>query len=515
MKKIYSFLFAAVTICAAASCQKEFDNTPVQNTEVNPITITAVNASTKTTLVDGVKTYWTSTDELSVFDFTGVGRKFTTDITENQAEATFTNTDANFVEPADLAAACLVALYPYDSDAVVDYVSAQTPPFTISNVELPAEQTAAANNFDPSATLAVAQSIATNTTMTFNNLYSLLKFTVAESGLKEVVVKANGTEKIAGAATITNVATEVFAPQLNPGSPVLVIDPSTGSSEVTLTCSEGFATDKTYYIAVAPGAYTDGLSVYVDDVLVKTTKLSEGKTTLKANYAYNLGELTIWGVIGDCEGSAWGTDIIMEKSGDMFVAYDVVFKEDGTFKIRANKTWEQNDTKNIGLASTGNVKAGFYYDVIASGSSGNIKVVAGTYDIWFDLANMLVYVMAPDADPTSASKGEPEVSIETRIIYLNTTTNWSTDSPNFVAHFWGGTTMESPVMMEMKKTNLYKCSVPTDATDIIFVRRDPSNNNSDLWQGEWNRVQTKLSADKNLFTITDWGAGTWSVYSEN
>lgn len=306
MKKIYSFLFAAVTVFAAASCQKEVDNTTVENTEVNPITITAVNASTKTTLVDGVKTYWTSTDELSVFDFTGVGRKFTTDITENQAEATFTNTDADFVEPADLSAACLVALYPYDSDAVVDYVSAQTPPFTISNVELPAEQTAAANNFDPSATLAVAQNIATNTTMTFNNLYSLLKFTVTESGLKEVVVKANGTEKIAGAATITNVATEVFAPQLNPGSPVLVIDPSTGSSEVTLTCSEGFATDKTYYIAVAPGAYTNGLSVYVDGYLVKTTKLTENKTTLKPNYVYNLGslarELCDWGLVGQHQG---------------------------------------------------------------------------------------------------------------------------------------------------------------------------------------------------------------------
>ncbi len=397
MKKIYLFLFAAVTVFAAASCQKEVDNTPVENTEVNPITITAVNASTKTTLVDDVKTYWTSTDELSVFDFTGVGRKFTTDITENQAEATFTNTDANFVEPADLSAACLVALYPYDSDAAVNYVSAQTPPFTISNIELPAEQTAAANNFDPSATLAVAQNIATNTTMTFNNLYSLLKFTVTESGLKEVVVKANGAEKIAGAATITNVATEIFAPQLNPGSPVLIIDPSTGSSEVTLTCSEGFATDKTYYIAVAPGAYTNGLSVYVDGYLVKTTKLTENKTTLKPNYVYNLGSLArkegSWGIRGSFVGGSWDNETMMFNYGEdgTQALLNIDFGAGGEFKFyNSSNGWSGYDSND------GDPAANWVW--IKGGSGGNIPAT-GKVDIYVNNSNWQFKVVPHGTNP--------------------------------------------------------------------------------------------------------------------
>lgn len=123
----------------------------------------------------------------------------------------------------------------------------------------------------------------------------------------------------------------------------------------------------------------------------------------------------VWGVIGDCVGSAWENDIEMEKSGDMFVAYDVKFAEEGEFKIRANKTWENNDAKNIGVSKAGKVKAGYYYAVIAGGGSGNMTVAAGTYDIWFDLTGMKVYVMAPDADPSTATEGEveiPEVEVE-------------------------------------------------------------------------------------------------------
>ena len=44
-----------------------------------------------------------------------------------------------------------------------------------------------------------------------------------------------------------------------------------------------------------------------------------------------------------------------------------------------------------------------------------MTAAAGTYDIWFDLAGMKVYVMAPDADPSTAEEGEveiPEVEVE-------------------------------------------------------------------------------------------------------
>lgn len=99
-----------------------------------------------------------------------------------------------------------------------------------------------------------------------------------------------------------------------------------------------------------------------------------------------------------------------------------------------------------------------------------------------------------------------------RTIYLDVTTNWNADNAIFAAHFWGGSgTNPSPVMMTNVEGNIYECKVDNDATDIIFVRKNPnSNTTNNLWDGEWNRVQTKLS-DKNLFKITGWSTGTWST----
>lgn len=217
-----------------------------------------------------------------------------------------------------------------------------------------------------------------------------------------------------------------------------------------------------------------------------------------------------WGVIGDCTGSAWETDIDMAKVNNMFVAYDVVFAKEGSFKIRANKTWDNNDAKNIGLSTTGTVKAGYYYDVIASGGSGNLTVAAGAYDIWFDLANMRVYIMAPDAAPTTAAKGTPEITIPLRTIYLDAKTYWDVDGAVFMSHSWGDSSSSMTQMMNSEGNGIYKCDIALEATKIIFVRKNPANNAVN-WEGEWGRIETDIPADKNMFTLTSYSAGEWSV----
>ena len=56
MKKIYSFLFAAVTVFAAASCQKEVDNNVQATPAEDTFTVTAtVGLDTKTTLDENGK----------------------------------------------------------------------------------------------------------------------------------------------------------------------------------------------------------------------------------------------------------------------------------------------------------------------------------------------------------------------------------------------------------------------------------------------------------------------------
>ena len=90
-------------------------------------------------------------------------------------------------------------------------------------------------------------------------------------------------------------------------------------------------------------------------------------------------------------------------TADLFVAKNVAMP-DGGFKIRANGEW--NDAANYGLQKAGPVEVDHVYDVITSGGSGDMTLVAGTYDIWFDLAHLKVYIMTPGKPISEAVGGE-------------------------------------------------------------------------------------------------------------
>lgn len=261
MRKIYSYLFAAVAIFTAASCQKDMaDLTP----HAEGYSITALAGTTKTALVDGVKTYWTPGDALTAFDATGANRKFTTAITENAASATFTTPE--FILPSDLSSAMLLAVYPYTEGASTDFKT------SVTGLELPAVQTACEGGFDSSATIAYTLSSASQqNSLKFSNVYGLFKFVVADEGVTKVTVKANGGECLAGKVALTL-----------DGNLVAV----EGTSEVTL---EGaFVKGATYYLAAIPGTYASGITVYFNDVEVKSTTSG---VTLSKNVVLGLGEL--------------------------------------------------------------------------------------------------------------------------------------------------------------------------------------------------------------------------------
>ena len=119
-------------------------------------------------------------------------------------------------------------------------------------------------------------------------------------------------------------------------------------------------------------------------------------------------EASEWGIVGQVNN--WGNtpgvkDVVMYKTATegLFVAYKVDMPA-GAFKIRANNEW--NDAKNYGLSAAGNVEVDHVYDVITSGGSGDMTIVAGTYDIWFDLTNSKVYIMTPGKPISEAVGGE-------------------------------------------------------------------------------------------------------------
>ena len=150
-------------------------------------------------------------------------------------------------------------------------------------------------------------------------------------------------------------------------------------------------------IVVVPGTY----DIYLNPTDAKVWFINDG--------SYPGGgaapEASEWGVVGQVNGWA-APDITMYKTATegLFVAYNVAMP-DGGFKIRANGEW--NDAANYGLeGGKGNVEVDHAYDVITSGGSGDMVLVAGNYDIWFDLTNTKVYIMTPGKPISEAEGGE-------------------------------------------------------------------------------------------------------------
>ena len=152
-------------------------------------------------------------------------------------------------------------------------------------------------------------------------------------------------------------------------------------------------------INVPAGTY----DVYLDEANAKAWFITDGSYPGGAAAP----EASEWGVVGVVNNWGGTPDIVMYKTATegLFVAKNVAMP-DGGFKIRANNAWV--DTANYGLASAGAVEVDHAYDLVCSGGSGDMTLVAGNYDIWFDLTNSKVYIMTPGKPISEAVGGEVE-----------------------------------------------------------------------------------------------------------
>lgn len=248
MKKIYSFALAAVTILSAASCQKEELTNNKNLLGEGNFTVTAIaSADTKTVLVDGVETYWTPGDKISLFNVEGKSVEFSTDITEKAAVAKFTNV-AEYTAPETI-----YAVYP---DRAGVQVLADG---IINNFRIAGSQTAVAGSFDPTFGSAVGVSDG-NGNITFKSINSLIKFTIGGEKAPATVTFTNGGwRNIAGLFTY-NTSDGVITPDVDAGAKSITLKPAAG---------EVFEVGKTYYIAFVPGGNLAKISLKFDDTEVK------------------------------------------------------------------------------------------------------------------------------------------------------------------------------------------------------------------------------------------------------
>ena len=101
-----------------------------------------------------------------------------------------------------------------------------------------------------------------------------------------------------------------------------------------------------------------------------------------------------WGLCGTHNN--WGNDgvkdtpLVWDETIGLYVALKA--KLTGEFKVRANNSWG-ND-----YGSNSWVYADDYYGTSMTKSGGNCIVVSGTYDVYFDLANTLIWVRTPGSE---------------------------------------------------------------------------------------------------------------------
>lgn len=200
---------------------------------------------------------------------------------------------------------------------------------------------------------------------------------------------------------------------------------------------------------------------------------------------------------------------------DLFVVKNVALDAYAELKVKRKASGADNGWgTSYGVKSVNYINSNVWVSV-QSGSGTNLSVIEkGTYDIYFDLVNIRLYVMKAGVDYSTSieqtTNGKAPVISNARTIYLKAG-SWTDANAWFIAYTWGGASSAAMVRMEKssKGNNIYECEVPKDRTNIIFLRKNPSNTSMD-WNGEWNRFEMTLPADKNCFTINGWEAGGWS-----
>lgn len=147
----------------------------------------------------------------------------------------------------------------------------------ITDVSLPAVQTATEGSFDPATALMMAQTTGSTDAMEFKNVASYFKFVAPFTCSKVQIFDNAQGGQMAGTLTLT----------YNAGEPTAEVT-ANGASSITLigTIEQG----KTYYIATLPQTFTEGIKMYfVKSNGTEYTKSTSSSYTLGRNKVSNMG----------------------------------------------------------------------------------------------------------------------------------------------------------------------------------------------------------------------------------
>lgn len=527
MRKIYSFAVAAVAMFAAMSCAKEIvqDNQQAGMPDNDALTFVARvdgadDASETKSVLDGLKSYWNGEEKIWILDprnetndegtfFNSGWKKGFTASAEKSQTATFVEDD----KTTSFEGETLMAVYPAGPAGGACWEGGES---SVTGLWLSNEQTAVAGSYDPAAHIAIAQTSASSDLLEFKNVSSLLKFRVAD--------RTEGEVKFISYSPAEGEAPRIagnFAVDYNAGDPV--VTPEAGENKMTfaeVSLKGEFAEGSDYHMAILPANLAYGFAVQINGYTVKELageSLQDEKFVnlleRKRNMILNLGTLSLnFGVCGTH--TDWNSDTPMsyDEASGLYVAQDVTFaEEDNEFKIRPIGLWRTS------VGTGGEIVLNAENDAYVDG--GNSTIAAGTYDIWFDAGQKIIYAMSDGKTP-----GDIEY---TSVVYLKPNANWNQADARFAAYFYREG-MQWVDMTDEDGDGIYECEVPEGTSRVIFCRMNP-NVAENRWNSETDTEETKAlwnqSADlklpiddTNCYTIAegawDKGEGSWSTLED-
>ena len=277
MKK---YIFMAVAgMLALSSCSNDDNDMTQEKNAPRQMTFTAGfgddGAQTRATL-SGKSVSFDANDQISILSANNTNTAFTT--TEGGASATFTGeavVDSKFY-----------AVYPYTDGLTLsgDVITGVVIPTSQWNSEWNSDE-AAYSGWDPKAPVAYATT--TNGNLQFHNACAILKVTIGGGYGTNVRLTISANEPLAG----------TFSLDTSTGT----LTATAGSKTVSVGYEDwgiyqGEDIDKTIYVAIAPGTYTDfELNLYnlgLDTINPAETK-SRDDATFEAGKIYNLGEYSL------------------------------------------------------------------------------------------------------------------------------------------------------------------------------------------------------------------------------
>lgn len=110
------------------------------------------------------------------------------------------------------------------------------------------------------------------------------------------------------------------------------------------------------------------------------------------------------------------------------------------------------------------------------------------------------------------------LAVNAKTIYLNGGGNalWNQADAVFFVHAWSSSEAYQDLQMSQVSGDVYSVDINDDYNNIIFLREAPGATQVE-WSGDkfWNKTgDLEIPSDKNLFTMTSWDNGEWSVYGE-